>query len=246
LQQPNTLKKNCEHEISVVDRGMNEDVPSDAKDSAVSGGKPAWYYDTHDHDIVNLLPTNSKSAVLELGCGSGVTGRKALGIGKAGRYVGIEIDQASARIAETFLSEVLVGNIETLDLTSYREMFDALVASEVLEHLIDPWTALRKLRTCLKPGAVVIASSPNIAHWQIIRALLKGQFRYTEYGVMDSTHLRWFTPESYKDMFIDAGFAVETLRPVREMGWKAKAFNAATDGRFSHLLIKQIMVIAHR
>lgn len=222
---------------------MNEDL-SRGTTATVSKSKPAWYYDTHDHDIVRLLPTGPESAILELGCGSGATGRSALAAGKAGRYVGIEIDKAAAEIAKLSLSETLVGDVATLDFSSFRESFDALIASEVLEHLVDPWSALRKLHACLKPNAIVIASSPNIAHWQIIRGLLRGQFRYTEYGVMDSTHLRWFTPESYRSLFVDSGFVVEDMFPVRKASWKSNLINKITGGRAAYLFMKQIMVIA--
>jgi hypothetical protein len=61
---------------------------------------------------------------------------------------------------------------------------------------------------------------------------------------MDSTHLRWFTPESYQSLFVDAGFEIEVLRPIRRMRWKARLFDKITGGRFTHLLMKQIMVIA--
>lgn len=223
---------------------MNERNLSDGAAAGPSESKPAWYYDTHDHDIVSLLPSGPESAILELGCGSGATGRAALAAGKAGRYVGIEIDGTSAKLAKASLSEVLVGDVAQLDLTAFRGTFDVLIASEVLEHLVDPWEALRKLRTCLKADAIVIASSPNIAHWQIVFNLLRGRFRYTEYGVMDSTHLRWFTPESYRNLFIDSNFEVETLRPIRKLRWKARVLDKVTAGKFRHLLMKQVMVIA--
>ena len=222
---------------------MNErDLPAIV--SKPSEDKPAWYYDTHDHDIISLLPTGPESVILELGCGSGATGRAALVAGRAGRYIGIEMDHASADIAKGSLSEVLVGDVSALDLSRFYESCDALIASEVLEHLVDPWSVLRKLRACLKPNAIVIASSPNIAHWQIVRNLLRGEFRYAEYGVMDSTHLRWFTPESYRSLFVDSGFIVEDLLPVRKASWKASLLNKITGRRAAHLFMKQMMVIA--
>jgi 2-polyprenyl-3-methyl-5-hydroxy-6-metoxy-1,4-benzoquinol methylase len=223
---------------------MNELDPLGTAFARGSQSKPPWYYDTHDHDVISLLSTGPQSVILELGCGSGATGRAALRAAKAGRYVGIEVDRASADIAKESLSEVLIGDVATLDLSRFHGSFDALVASEVLEHLVDPWSVLRKLRCCLKPNAIVIASSPNISHWQIVYNLLKGRFRYAEYGVMDSTHLRWFTPESYRSLFVDSGFEIEALRPIRRMRWKARFLNKMTGGRAAHLLMKQMMVIA--
>lgn len=214
--------------------------------AAIYDDKPESYFANARHDIVALLRTDRDAAVLELGCGAGGTGRAVLAAGKAGRYVGLELNDAAARIAEEALSEVVVGDVESLDLRRFEGRFDALIISEVLEHLTDPWTTLRRLVGCLKPGGAVYASSPNLAQWQIVRSLVLGRFHYEPSGVMDRTHLRWFTPESYRAMFEEAGVQVEQLGPIRKPGWKADVINAVTGGRFSHLFMTQIMVAGRR
>lgn len=214
--------------------------------AAIYEDKPASYFANARHDIVALMQTDGGASVLELGCGAGGTGRAVLKSGKAGRYVGIELNEAAARIAAEALSEVKVGDVEAIDLTECKGQFDVLIISEVLEHLTDPWVTLRRLTECLKPGGMVFASSPNIAQWKIVRGLLLGEFRYEDSGVMDRTHLRWFTPESYQAMFRDAGVAVQSVRPIREPGWKARAVNNLTGGRFSHLFMSQMMVVGSR
>ena len=206
--------------------------------------KPSWYFATHDHDIIRSLPINPAAAVLELGCGTGDAGRLALETGKAGRYVGIEKDMAAAHVAATVISEVVTGDIEKLDLSRFACSFDVLIASEVLEHLVDPWAALCNLVTCLKPGGMVFASSPNIAHWRVILDLARGRFRYAQVGVMDETHLRWFTPESYAAMFSAAGLQIERVCPVTKLRWKASVLDRVTFGRLRYLLMAQTMVIA--
>jgi 2-polyprenyl-3-methyl-5-hydroxy-6-metoxy-1,4-benzoquinol methylase len=214
--------------------------------SSGHGQQPKWYYSNVRHDIVGLLGTNSASAILEIGCGNGGTGKAILQERKAGRYVAVEINPDVAAVACTNLTTVHIGNIEQLDVSSLEGPFDALILSEVLEHLIDPWATLRKLAACLKPGAQIFASSPNISHWRIIHCLLKGKFQYAEVGIMDKTHLRWFTPDSYSELLSDVGFAVEELRAISRPSWKARLFNGITGGAFKHLLIAQMMIVARK
>lgn len=217
-----------------------------SKLAAIYGDKPDAYFANARRDIVQQLATGAGDAVLELGCGSGGTGRLAMSSGKAGLYVGIELDpRAAAQAAETF-SEVLVGDVESLDLTPLNEMFDALIISEVLEHLTDPWDTLKRLVGCLKPGGAVFASSPNVANWMVIAELLKGRFRYDEVGVMDRTHLRWFTPESYRSLFENAGVEILELAPLVPLRPKAKFIDAITGGRLRHLFIGQITIRGRR
>ncbi len=208
--------------------------------------KPASYFSNARHDIVALLETGSNATILELGCGSGGTGRAVLAAGKAGRYVGIELNEAAASVAAESLSEVLVGDVQTLSLESYSDQFDALIISEVLEHLTDPWDVLRKLVTCVKVGGAIYASSPNIAYWGVLKELFLGRFEYRPSGMMDRTHLRWFTPGSFSDLFETSGVKIKFLRPMRAPGWKAQALNGLTGGRLSHLFMAQMFVCGHR
>lgn len=208
--------------------------------------KPESYFANASRPMVDRLTTGPQSAVLELGCGAGGTGRAALAAGKAGRYVGIELNAAAAAIAREGLSEVLVGNVEAIDLTTLAGGFDALIVSEVLEHLVDPWGTLERLAECLKPGGQVYASSPNISHWSVIRGLLSGRFDYADRGVMDRTHLRWFTPLSYRRMFEAAGLDVLAVQPLTPLRWKARLFDRLTGGRLRHLLHTQILVVGRR
>ncbi|WP_293904497.1 bifunctional 2-polyprenyl-6-hydroxyphenol methylase/3-demethylubiquinol 3-O-methyltransferase UbiG [Phenylobacterium sp.] len=208
--------------------------------------KPVSYFANARADIVAMLPTGPDSAILELGCGAGGTGRAVLEAGKAGRYVGLELSPVAGAAAAEHLSEVLVGDVEALDLAPLQGAFDALIVSEVLEHLTDPWTTLKRLAGCLKPGGRVYASSPNVANWKVIRGLLRGRFDYADKGVMDRTHLRWFTPDTYADLFRSAGFEVLECRPVTPLRSRSLVLDRITGGRLRHLLFTQIMVVAQR
>lgn len=218
--------------------------PSSA--GAIYKDKPASYFANARNDIVAMAPTGPQASVLELGCGSGGTGRAMLAAGKAGRYVGLELSETAAAVAAQHLSQVLIGDVEALDLAPLGGQFDMLVISEVLEHLRDPWTTLDRLVTCLKPGAAVFASSPNIAHWMVILDLMAGRFRYEESGVMDRTHLRWFTPATYRQMFEEAGVHVDRVGPLVPPRFKARLIGSLSGGRLDHLFSAQIMLVGHR
>jgi len=217
-------------------------APTHSVIASIYESKPATYYGNSRDDIVAKLKTGPRSAILELGCGAGGTGRAALAAGKAGHYMGVELSESAAARAKEQLSEVLVGDVQAMDLTPYAGQFDALIVSEVLEHLTDPWTTLRNLVACLKPGAEVHASSPNVSYHGVIRNLVLGRFPYAEKGIMDRTHLRWYTPASFREMFEDAGVQVDAVRPMREPGWKGQMLNAVTGRRFQHVLWAQMLL----
>jgi 2-polyprenyl-3-methyl-5-hydroxy-6-metoxy-1,4-benzoquinol methylase len=225
---------------------MSDTKASPGAASEIYVGKPSSYFANARHDIVGLSPTGPKSSVLELGCGAGGTGRAMLAAGKAGRYVGIELSETAAAKAAEDLSDVWVGDVEAMDLSGLADQFDALIISEVLEHLRDPWTTLQRLVACLKPGGSVFASSPNVSHWMVVRDIFMGHFRYAESGAMDRTHLRWFTPESYREMFEEAGVVVDRVGPLVPLRWKARLIGGLSGGRLDHLFAAQIMICGRR
>jgi O-antigen biosynthesis protein len=164
--------------------------------------------------IVDLVGTGKR--VLDVGC---ATGYLAEILARRGCEVaGIEADPDAARRAEEFCEKVLVGDVEEMDLESKLEgeTFDVIVFGDVLEHLKDPARALGRLEPFLRDGGYVVASIPNVAHGSVRLALLRGEFRYRRLGLMDDTHLRFFTRQSVERLFEDAGFLITGLmRTVR-------------------------------
>ncbi len=208
--------------------------------------KPARYFGGCRADYVDALPDNNQATILEIGCAYGHTGALALERGKCGRYIGVELSPTAAEEARGRLTEVLVGNIETLELPFPEQHFDALILSEILEHLVDPWGVMKRLAPLVKPGGLVFASSPNISHYSVIKELVFGHWTLTDSGVMDRTHLRWFTPELYASLFEEAGFRVEEVRPVVPFAPRTRFLNALTGYRFNHLFMRQISIRARR
>ena len=207
--------------------------------------KNAAYFAGARHDYVSELPRNVSGKILEVGCANGMTGALALSEGKCGYYCGIEICEGPAENAKSKINEVLLGNVETLELPWDPGTFDALILSEVLEHLVDPWTALRKLRPLLKSGALVFASSPNISYYRVISMLAGGKWTLTDFGPMDRTHLRWFTPDAYRNLFESCNYHVDGVREHQPLGKKAQVIDLLTFGRFKYLFIEQIDLRAH-
>jgi 2-polyprenyl-3-methyl-5-hydroxy-6-metoxy-1,4-benzoquinol methylase len=208
--------------------------------------KPTNYFNGARVDFVNLLPQNPKAKILEIGCGFGVTGALALSEKRCGEFIGIEISDKAAAEAEKLLTRVIKGNVETLDLQFPDSSFDAAILSEVLEHLIDPWKVVLKIAPLIRKGGLIMASSPNISHYHVILMLLRGRWSLANSGVMDRTHMRWFTPETFKQMFEAAGFEVISFGQVAPVTWKSKVINALTFNRFKHLFIVQIRIVAQK
>lgn len=207
---------------------------------AYAGKSEAYFYGFRP-DILAELPQKSGVRILEIGCGSGETGRVALQTGKADFYFGIEINDESASQASSKISEVLCANVEEIDISSVPDNFDVLIMSEVLEHLVDPWSTLLKVTSRMKNGSSVYASSPNLCHYRNVISLIKGKFEYTDLGVMDRTHLRWFTPDSFSQMFSDVGYKSTYVGPVTKMRAKAKLMDAIFLKKMTHLWFGQIM-----
>jgi 2-polyprenyl-3-methyl-5-hydroxy-6-metoxy-1,4-benzoquinol methylase len=205
--------------------------------------RSAHYFSSERRDLIDRLTVDKTRSIIEIGCGDGSSGAYAKRQNKCGTYVGVEISPSAASVAELRLDRVYINNIEHFDLPEPAGSFDVLIAGEVLEHLTDPWSVLRRLRSWLRPGALVMASSPNVAHYSVIKMLLTGDWALADSGRMDRTHLRWFTPRSYKEMFQTCGFDVLSTEPLRPLGSKAGLISKLSGGRAEHLFISQIVVI---
>ncbi len=206
--------------------------------------KPEGYYSGLRRQFVDCLPLNPAARLLEIGCGEGATGAYALQQKKCCWCCGVELCPEVARQAQGRLSQVITGDIERLDLPFATAFFDVVLISEVLEHLVDPWSVLRKVRRHMKPGAVIVAGSPNVAHYSVLLMLLRGEWRYAGSGIMDRTHLRWFTLRTYREMFESCGFTVEFVRPAVRIRGQARWANLLALGKLEHLLARQIVLKA--
>ncbi|MDB5099860.1 MAG: methyltransferase protein [Cyanobacteria bacterium RYN_339] len=168
----------------------------------------------HGHQLRQVPPG---SRVLELGCASGYVSK--LLVERLGCTVtGVELLEEYAALARAHCAEVLVGNLDQLDLTQALagRQFDVVLAGDVLEHLLDPRRTLTQARALLAPGGRVVATIPNIAHGDVRLALLAGRFDYRRLGLLDETHVRFFTHSTVRQLFEQAGLAVALVDRIRQ------------------------------
>jgi 2-polyprenyl-3-methyl-5-hydroxy-6-metoxy-1,4-benzoquinol methylase len=206
--------------------------------------KRIYYYNVRD-DLISLIPSETKR-ILEVGCAGGMTG-KALREKGCTEIVGIEISEEVARAGEAYYDKLIIGDVEKIKLPFKRGHFDCILYGDVLEHLVDPWKVLKEHHAFLKKDGTIICSIPNVRHYRIIKQLVfKGKWEYTTRGVMDRTHLRFFTLKSIQGMLEEAGFEIRRLIK-RPSGAKwLKWCNRFLGNIFIDFLVWQYTVIAVR
>lgn len=155
--------------------------------------------------MVELIGSNKR--VLDVGCANGYLAKVLTE--KGCTVSGVEYDEKAAEEARPVLERLVVGDLEQLDLAEELgdARFDVIVFGDVLEHLRDPLPVLRASRALLAPGGYTVISIPNVAHGAVRLSLLKGRFDYRPLGLLDSTHIRFFTRDNLKVLLSDAGFA---------------------------------------
>lgn len=163
-------------------------------------------------DLLLYIPLDARS-MLELGCGEGALGALVKQRQKC-RVVGIELDPEAAAVARKKIDDVYTGDVRHI-IEVIHERFDCIVASEIVEHVDDPWSLLSDLRRITAPGGRLVISIPNIANASIIGDLLEGRFDYTYIGLACAGHLRFFTRSSIEDLLAIAGWRVESIVPQK-------------------------------
>jgi 2-polyprenyl-3-methyl-5-hydroxy-6-metoxy-1,4-benzoquinol methylase len=162
------------------------------------------YYANPRADVLRHVPKHARS-ILDVGCGAG-----ALGAGikrrQPARVVGVEYVAEQAECARAVLDTVHVGDVAAIELPYAPGSFDCLIYCDVLEHLVDPWATLARHRPLLAPGGTLLVSLPNVQFIGVITGLLRGRWEYRQRGIMDRTHLRFFTRRSAAAMIAGAGY----------------------------------------
>ena len=148
--------------------------------------------------------------VVDVGCGAGATGRLMKEKFPGTRVIGVEINPAAAEVARAHLDAVVCADLADVRLDDLLggEPVGVLLLLDVLEHLADPWRALERMRGWLAPTSRVIASVPNIRNLETLEQIAAGEFAYAPNGVLDVTHLRFFTRASLRRMFEETGYRV--------------------------------------
>lgn len=175
------------------------------------------YYNRQRSELLRYIQSR-QNRVLEVGCAEGLLGESLKQQGLAAEVTGIELFPDAARVAETRLDRVICGDIESMDRDGMGlepGSFDCIICGDVLEHLRDPWAVLSWLASRLKPGGKLIASIPNVRYWSVVFPLLfRGEWRYQSQGILDRTHLRFFTKTTAMQLLEQSGLTVTQSEPM--------------------------------
>jgi len=204
--------------------------------------KASKYFIEFREEILHLLPEYSSRA-LDLGCGSGETSGHLKKIGRFGWVCGVEGSDKAAEIAENKLDQVLKGDIEKMDFPFPENSFDTILLLDILEHLVDPWTVIEKLKRLLKPGGIMIASIPNVRHYSVVLPLLFfGDWRYQQEGLLDSTHIRFFTSTTALKLMSSDSLDLITIDHTGAKKGLGRIANLVSLGLFKQFFIFQNLI----
>lgn len=227
-------------------RGGNAQA-GNAQAASDYAAKDSQYFANARREIVPWLPKRC-TTVLELGCGNGATLKWLKAGGHCQTTCGIELFAEAAQQAAQGVDQVLQGNIETMEPVWPEGHFDLILCLDVLEHLVDPWRVLARLQPLLRPGGRLIASIPNVRNWHALAPLLfAGRWQYAETGILDKTHLRFFTHDSAVQLVAGSGLqvtAVERL-PLNQPG-NSRLANRLTLGLLRDFLTLQFLIVADK
>jgi 2-polyprenyl-3-methyl-5-hydroxy-6-metoxy-1,4-benzoquinol methylase len=169
--------------------------------------KPQGYYDNVRKEMLKYLPATAKK-ILDVGCGNGAFASVVKQKNEAEVW-GIELMSEEAKQAQDVLDKVFVGPCENYITGLPDHYFDAIYMNDVLEHLVDPYTVLEILKSKLAPNGVIISSIPNVRFYRTFsRVLFAKDWKYEGHGVMDKTHMRFFTGKSIRRMYEDLGYTI--------------------------------------
>jgi 2-polyprenyl-3-methyl-5-hydroxy-6-metoxy-1,4-benzoquinol methylase len=190
----------------------------------VAVDQPAHVYGYVERpEVLPFVPDDAR-VVVDVGCSRGGFGTALRRTGRPLEIWGIDSDPTIGNEASPRYDHFLLGYYPDV-LDGLNVQFDCVVFNDVLEHMADPWVVLRKTKTHLTPIGTVVASIPNVRYLPVVaRLLLKGDFTYADSGVMDRTHLRFFTKKTMRDLFESCGYEVTAMKgvvPWREKRWLA-------------------------
>lgn len=209
------------------------------------------YYEFERPELLELIPKDSVY-ILDVGCGAGILGATIKKRQHAVVY-GVELTKEASELAAEKLDRVWNASIEDALNDIHDGTLDCIVVGDVLEHLRDPWSVLIQLKNKLKFGGKVVASIPNIQHWTVVKNLIEGKWRYEPAGLLDKTHIRFFTRRSVYELFWNAALKITDIKETSDGTKVPKRFlNALKTADLNHDIMEnngqvyQYLVVAER
>ena len=216
----------------------------------MTASAPKRYFATARTEIAPHLPQRV-ARLLDLGCGEGATTCFVRSLRPVDWAGGIELMPDAATAAQGICDRVWCGNIEAMSPETEipAGSLDLILCLDVLEHLADPWTVVRRLSPLLRPGGRLIVSLPNIRHWKFIwRLLTRADFNYRDAGLLDRTHLRFFVRHTAVALAESGGLRLVSAGNAHPWPWHdgRGLLSRATLGGLDDLMIKQFLVVAEQ
>lgn len=198
-------------------------------------------------DLINLMPLYPLQKVLEIGMGGGDTLVHIKKNNLAAEVTGIDIIKLPGTNQDnSLIDRIFFLDVDKVALPFPQDYFDVIIAGDVLEHLLDPWKVIEKIIAVLKPGGYFITSLPNIRDmYALYPILFKGKFEYTERGIFDKTHFRFFCKKDMVKLIENGeGLKIEKIMPIHNFGtknYKRKLFNNLTLNIFQEFVTSQYL-----
>ena len=203
------------------------------------------YFKANRYEMLAFIPENAKR-ILEVGCGEGAFSK---GLKRENREMwGVEMNPTAAEKAIDVFTFVLEGDFNSIYEQLPRNHFDCIIFNDVLEHIYSPWDTIKMAKSLLSADGVLVSSIPNFRYMSnlIIEILYHGEFQYkVEGGILDDTHIRFFTTKSICRMFHEQGYEILVHKGINpDTRLKAKLFNILTFGFFNDAMFKQFATVA--
>lgn len=205
---------------------------------------PDWYHGSSRKEMLSFVPSSAVK-ILDVGCSEGKFGELVKRRNNAEIW-GIEYDSTSAEKAAKVLDNVLVGDASTLLGSLEPNFFDCICFLDVLEHLVDTEKILETTKILLKKDGLIVLSVPNVMYiGNLYRLLVKKDWKYLSHGILDKTHLRFFTKRSIKELLEYSGYKVVELKGMSPyQGIPFLIFNLLTLGHFRDSRYLQFALVA--
>ncbi len=213
--------------------------------------KQKEYFNNPRFDIIGFIPQNENNKILELGAGSCDTLVEIKKLKLADEVVGIELMKlADSQQENPEIDKLIIGDIENLELNLPSEYFDVIICGDILEHLIDPWNTLRKLSKHLKQDGIMIISIPNFREYHIVyKILILGNFKYSDHGILDKTHLRFFCKKDIISLLTSTMFtpvSIHSIFNLEKNHRTRKIIDKLTFGLIRDFLTSQYIIVANK
>lgn len=209
-----------------------------SKDQTINLKNEGYY--KRDRSWTQNFNIAKDAKILDVGCGHGVLG-KYLHSTLGADVTGVEIVESCYHIAKELLQNAVLGDIETMDLAELGGDYDYIIFSDCLEHLVNPDMVLRRMVSLLKADGHLLISIPNVQNFRItVPLVFNGSWEYTEEGLMDKTHLRWFTESSITSLVGSNGYRVKKIARELPLNSVSGKLNLATFGLLKNHLTSHL------